>query len=169
MSCTGCSKGWRAQSAWSMEYLLGMDGGDKDWVTDYIIDSEEANDQTIVKRATKGKDILNMLSKNKSFRIYDRIATRSSTLARQDGETDLPTDKLELLDDYEAPQAIPENLLSKCGILTNYKWSVLNTPNTGEFQTHNHSIHPTLWCAKITKCLKYSKLSNVETNTLGTS
>ena len=134
-----------------MEYLLGMDGGNKDWVTDYIIDSEEANDQTIVKRATKGKDILNMLSKNKSFRIYDSIATRLSTLARRDGETDLPTDKLELLDDYEAPQAIPENLLSKCGILTNYKWSVLNTQNTGESHTHNHSIHPTIGCAKMTK------------------
>ena len=123
---TGCSTDWTAQAKWSMEYLLGMDNGNKEWLTNYIVDSAEVGDQTLIKRETKGKDVLDIRASNRPFKILDSLKT-----GRSNGDAILPTDKMELLEDYEAPQGIPENLLSKCGILTNNEWIELGTPNTG--------------------------------------
>merc|ERR1719317_799114 len=38
---TGCSKNWRTQSDWSIMSLLGLEDGEKEWFTEYLIDSED--------------------------------------------------------------------------------------------------------------------------------
>ena len=139
---TGCSEGWRAQSKWSMKSLLGMENGNKEWVTNHIPDSEE--NQSGQKTPLRGQTVLNMLANKKTIRIFDPLSVRSSTLARENNQPIPPTDKMELLDDYEVPKALPENLFSRCGILTDYQWSVLSSPNTGACTSQKVQIYPNI-------------------------
>ena len=80
---TGCSTNWRAQSEWSMMSLLGLEKGEKEWFTEYFIDSEQLGDKTLIRRNTKGKEVLELLSKKNQFRIVDTIGPRSAMFGRQ--------------------------------------------------------------------------------------
>ena len=139
---TGCTTGWKAQSEWSMKSLLGMENGNKEWVTNHIPDSEE--NQSGQKTPLRGQTVLDMLANKKTIRIFDPLSVRSSTLTRENNQPIPPTDKMELLDDYEVPKALPENLFSRCGILTDYQWSVLSSPNTGACNSQQVQIFPNI-------------------------
>ena len=55
---TGCSKNWRAQTDWSMMSLLGLEKGEKEWFTEYFIYSENQGDKTLIRRETKGREVV---------------------------------------------------------------------------------------------------------------
>ena len=66
-----------------------------------------------------------IIARNGTVRIFDRLERRKHTLARRRGEAQLATDKLHLFNDYSTPgPLLGVDKFEKAGVLTDYQWII---------------------------------------------
>ena len=70
------------------------------------------------------KPLKEIIRRNGTLRIFDKLGRRMHTMARHNGTT-LATDKLHLFNDYSTPQPLHGvDKFDKAGVLTDYQWII---------------------------------------------
>ena len=66
-----------------------------------------------------------IIRRNGTLRIFDKLGRRMHTQARRKGGVELATDKLHLFDDYSTPKPLHGvDKFGKAGVLTDYQWII---------------------------------------------
>ena len=66
-----------------------------------------------------------IIRRNGTLRIFDKLGRRMHTQARLKGGVELATDKLHLFDDYSTPKPLHGvDKFGKAGVLTDYQWII---------------------------------------------
>ena len=99
-----------------MNSFLEMENGEKEWMTHYLITSNDVDEQTLIRRKTKGSELLEMRRQNQNFKVSDFVPL---------------TVEKDLHKQYKMPKPIPQNLLEKCSASTGGLMINLNSANTG--------------------------------------
>jgi len=129
-----CSASWHAQVEWTLDKLLKVGEGNKAWRCDWELRKQNQGSQFRVPpdESLKGSVIQEILRRNGTLRIFDKLGRRMHTQARRKRGVRLATDKLHLFDDYSTPRPLQGvDKFDKAGVLTDYQWIIASHKNTG--------------------------------------
>ena len=85
---------------------------------------DPGHQESIESRSFKTFETQEIIRRNGTLRIFDKLGRRMHTMARHNGTT-LATDKLHLFNDYSTPQPLHGvDKFDKAGVLTDYQWII---------------------------------------------
>ena len=86
--------------------------------------NDPGHQESIESRSFKTFETQEIIRRNGTLRIFDKLGRRMHTMARHNGTT-LATDKLHLFNDYSTPQPLHGvDKFDKAGVLTDYQWII---------------------------------------------
>ena len=125
-----CSTEWPAQGNWNIKDLLKHGDGLTLWKTNFVGSSGIVDDTEEQGQLRQGREVLDMLRRNITIRIFDPIAEHEHVKKRRNEEFS-STDKLDLKKEFSTPSILGKDLFRACGQLTDYQWTLLSGPRTG--------------------------------------
>ena len=111
-----CSESWKAAKSWTFDKFLTASQGQEKWRTDYYQDQKWGKNEHI-----SGQKISDIVIKNGTFRIFE-------ILGRGRAKTDTRNFfnyKTKLMQDYERPKPIPEDLYLQSAVYSDYQWAIV--------------------------------------------
>ena len=130
---------------WTLDNLLKVGEGNKAWRCDWELRKQNdgskfnvppdeslkglviqvLNEAPNPKRFVKTCETQEIIRRNGTLRIFDKLGRRMHTMARRKGGVELVTDKLHLFDDYSTPRPLQGvDKFDKAGVLTDYQWII---------------------------------------------
>ena len=117
-----CTQNWPARTSWSFDKFLTINGGQELWRTDFI-SNHDILQLWGQKEHIPGNLISQIRTNNGSVRLFEVLGRRRSKYDK-DNEYHFKT---QLMEDYERPSPIPEDLYHLSGLDTDYQWAIIRS------------------------------------------
>ena len=118
---------WKWERATKLGAVIGNCGSRVKAASSKFLTTKASRDRwsrSIESRSFKTFETQEIIRRNGTLRIFDKLGRRMHTMARHNGTT-LATDKLHLFNDYSTPQPLHGvDKFDKAGVLTDYQWII---------------------------------------------
>jgi len=125
--------------------------GNGRWRVDFTVQenknaSQPSNFKTASKLWFSGNYIMDVVRRNGRVRVFDPLDRRSF---KENPNARIKDNKVYLMDEYRAPDAIPTDLFQEAGFFTDYQWIILSDKRTGS-ELHTDPHVTTAWNSLLT-------------------